>query len=58
MFVPFGLKARLQQSGPGLVNVNAVTRTEAVAQHKDGGTIRDVCGSVCGNSAQDQQQGQ
>lgn len=40
MFVPLFLQPGLQQSGPRLVNVNAVARAQAVAEHQNGWRFR------------------
>ena len=40
MFVPLSLQPRLQQSGPGLVNVYAEAGAQAVAKHQNGGRFR------------------
>ena len=36
MFVPLVFETRLQQSDPGLVNLYAVARTQAIAKNEDG----------------------
>lgn len=42
MFVPLSFEACLQQCGPGLVNVYAVSCAQAVAKHENGRRFRTV----------------
>ena len=42
MFVTLISEPRLQQSGPGLVNVNTVARAQTVAEDQDSRSIRTV----------------
>ena len=44
MFVPLVFESRLQQRGPGLVNVYSISCTKAIAEHEYSWRFRAVCG--------------
>jgi hypothetical protein len=54
MFVPLVGEPGLQQSGPGLVNINTIASAQAVAENQYGRGFR----RVCLRAYQQQQQGE